>query len=63
MKRHDGYVVSIPVVYHWNGGQEDIVDPPVEPPPGWEFHDLVMGLNMNTHPPRKTVLMVRTNVR
>jgi len=61
-KRHDGYEVSFPVSYEWNGGPSVVVDPPVEPPPGWEFHSLACGLNMNARPPRQTVLMAKKEI-
>ncbi len=47
-----GLLVSYPVSY-----SDDIVDPPVEPPAGYEFKDIGMGYELNCRPPLKFSLL------
>lgn len=57
--RKGEYEVMFPVSYKWNGGREDIVDPPIQAPPGYRFVDICVGLQMNSRPPLDTKLMVK----
>jgi hypothetical protein len=57
--RRDGWEVMYPVSYACNGGPTYVVDPPVEPPRGWKFVDIAVGLERNMRPPHATMLMVK----
>jgi hypothetical protein len=46
----DSFLVMIPVTTHYNGSPSIVVDPPVQPPTGYKFRDISVGLQRNAKP-------------
>jgi hypothetical protein len=48
---YESFLVMVPVsTGEWNGGKVTIVDPPVQPPTGYKFRDIAVGLELNAKP-------------
>ena len=46
----DSYLVMVPVTSHYNGSASVVLDPPVQPPTGYKFKSIGVGLERNAKP-------------
>lgn len=50
----DCYLVTVPVTTNYEGSYPLVVKPPVQPPEGFEFKSISVGLDYNSKPARAT---------